>query len=445
MLAPERPRERQLAVSEYWIAHDVDLHCYPNYSFAAGELDGDGRKEMVSATQNGNRIRAVRLDGSVVFDANVANHGNWGTLPLVLLDIDGDGRDEVVVPSIGSRFESRILVLDGTGRRVAEKAFGTFEKDDFGLAVPLLSSARLLRGCGPCVVAGLAGGTVVALDAQLREMWRSEGMRKDFGHELSVADIDGDGLDEIALCTLDHANGGYAGDGWNTGELVLLDHDGRTLLRRRVDRYFPDTHFDEVVMADFRGIGAVEILLEKGILIDREGAVVWNVADRLEHGQWIAHGADPGGPGRIVYISELWGSGKKTVSVSSDGKTVRDVLSLGRESLGADSLSGWRVLPTRPHVIEWTPGSGLEVFVGAQALNPTSHDCFATSRFSLRARFFNIRGEQIGVLPFDDAQIEGYWYNGETHSQVSDVDGDGMPEIVFPKQNGHAIVIKKRV
>ena len=50
----------------------------------------------------------------------------------------------------------------------------------------------------------------------------------------------------------------------------------------------------------------------------------------------------------------------------------------------------------------------------------------------------------VGTLPFEDAQIEGWWYNGEVPSRVADVDGDGRPEIVFPRQNGRLMVIKKR-
>ncbi len=49
----------------------------------------------------------------------------------------------------------------------------------------------------------------------------------------------------------------------DVGELVLLDHDGSTIMRRRVTDYCFDTHFDDIVMADFLGTGGSQIVLEK--------------------------------------------------------------------------------------------------------------------------------------------------------------------------------------
>jgi hypothetical protein len=63
----------------------------------------------------------------------------------------------------------------------------------------------------------------------------------------------------------------------------------------------------------------------------------------------------------------------------------------------------------------------------------------------LKAFFLDIRGNLLGTLPFPDAQVEDYWYNGEVHSRVADVDGDGQQEVVFPRQNGRVKVIKKRL
>ena len=57
----------------------------------------------------------------------------------------------------------------------------------------------------------------------------------------------------------------------------------------------------------------------------------------------------------------------------------------------------------------------------------------------------DLQGNPYGEIPFDDAQIKDYFYNGEVHSRVADVDGDGEQEIVFPKQDGHIMIIKKRI
>ncbi len=430
-------------MNEYFVAYEPDLRYYPNYSFEIGDIDGDGKVEMVSLNQNGNRLRAVKINGEVLFEKRVRNHGNWGTPLICVTDIDGDGRDEVIVPSFGRFFESRIAAFNAEGVEIGEYSFGIYRKDDFGIGVPLLAPMRFRQDGRPGIVAAVAGGYVVALDNELREIWRAEGFRNDFGHEFYVSDVDGDGLDEVAFCTLDHINGGRGNIG--EGELVMLDDDGTTLLRRNTRDYHRDTHFDDIAMADFRGLGRNEILLEKGILIDRNGDIVWDVSDQLDHGQWIAHTADPDGKGRLIFISELWGSEGKSSLFSGDGRKLLEIRDLPRSKLDPEKFPGWRVLPTRCHIVQWTSESEPEIFLAEQTCSTTTHDCFSTAHFELKAFFLDLKGNLVGVLPFQDAQIEGYWYNGEVRSRVADVDGDGQQEVVFTKQDGHVMVIKKRI
>ena len=428
----------------YHIAHEIDLRCYPNYSFEVGDVDGDGRMELVYLTQNGNRLRVIGLDGKVRLDRHIANFGNWGTVVPCVLDVNGDGRAEVIVPHVDvSRGQmARIVAMDAEGAIVAEHCFGTYERDAFGVTVPLLAPLRLGSRLGGQVgvIAAVAGGRIVALDTRLQEMWRVDGLRHDFAHEFCVADIDQDGLDEVAFCTVDHIDGrGPA----NAGDLVVLDHDGRMLLRENVGRYYPDTHFDCIAMADFRGAGEVEILLEKGILINLNGDVVWDVSKQLDHGQWIAHTEDPQRGGQLILMSELWAAESKGCLLTGAGELVATTAGLPRSRLDQASFPGWKVLATRGHAVQWTPEAAPEFFLAEQACAPTSHDCFATRSFQLRAFFLDAQGELLAALPFEDAQIESYWYNGEVRSRVADVDGDGRPEIIFPRQNGRVMVIKK--
>ncbi len=429
----------------YETADAPDLRCYPNYSFEIGDLDGDGQMEMVALNQNGNRLRAVKLNGEVVLEQRIINFGNWGTPLIVLADLDGDGREEIVVPDLSRknrRKEARIVVIDAEGNEVTQHYFGTFERDDYGIAVPLLARFRFQRDDRPGIVAALAGGHVVALDGSLSEVWRVTGFRRDFGHEFYVSDVDGDGLDEVAFCTLDHIDGG--GREWNQGELVILDHDGGTILRRSTRDFFNDSHFDDVALADFRGAGRIEMLLEKGVLAGLDGRIIWNVSDQFDHGQWIAHAPEPDGPGRRVFISELWGRRGRSAIFTSDGEKVGDTARLPWTRLDEGKFPGWAILPTRAHAIQWTPESEPEFFIAEQTCAPTSHDAFVTREFDLRAFFLDLDGNLIEAIPFRDAQIEGYWYNGEVRSRVADVDGDGRQEIVFPKQDGHVMMIRRR-
>ena len=77
-------------VNEYFVAYEPDLRCYPNYSFEIGDLNGDGRMEMVSLNQNGNRLRVVSLVGEVLLERRAINHGNWGTPLPCVTDLDSD-------------------------------------------------------------------------------------------------------------------------------------------------------------------------------------------------------------------------------------------------------------------------------------------------------------------------------------------------------------------
>ncbi len=420
--------------SDYYVAYQPDLRCYPNYSFEIGDLDGDGRMEFVSLNQSGNRLRAVDLSGGVLFEKQLWNNGNWGTALIAVTDLNADGRAEVAVPS----HTDRLQLLNGRGDLLAEYATGSTARDDFGIGIPLIAPFHCSDK--PGLVAAVASGRVVALDGDFAELWRTDGFRNDFGHEFHIADMDGDGLDEVAFCTLGHMQGG----GGDVEELVILDHDGRPMFRERVDRYYPDTHFDDLAAADFRGIGHIELLLEKGILIDLQGNVVWDASNHFQHGQWIAHFPDPSGKGRRIVISELWGT--RNVFLTGNGElfpTATD-LDLARTELDHEAFPGWDVLPTRCHVVQWKPDLPPEIVIGEQACSPTSHDCFATIGIDLKLSFLDIDGRLQGVLPFHDQQVEGYWYNGEVHSRVADVDNDGAQEVVFPRQDGRVMVIKKR-
>jgi len=427
-------------LNKYYSAYEnIDLRCYPNYSFDIGDINGDGKKEFISLNQNGNRLRIMDLSGRLLLEEKLGNNGNWGTPLLCAMDIDSDGREEAIVPNGKS-----IAAFDVKGKKVREIFFESVKKDDFGIAVPLLGKARILSPDEPSLIAAVSGGTISAYDKNFKQIWKTDGFRNDFGHEIHFADIDGDGLDEIAFCTADHIGGRH--DENNFGELVLLDHDGSVLLKKRVDAIYPDTHFDDIAMADFLGTGTCQILLEKGILLDLDGSIIWDISKQFDHGQWIAHTPNPAGKGELCFISEEWNTEHKSMLFTGGGKKIKDIKDFPWVKIDAKKYkgSGIRLLPTRCHAIKWSPESEAEFFLSQQVCINTSHECFSTINFRLNSIFIDLRGNFLGELPFDDSQIEGYYYNGEVHSKVADVDGDGMQEIVYPKQNGRVMVIKKQ-
>ena len=321
--------------------------------------------------------------------------------------------------------------------------------------MPLLGAAKIISPDELSVIAGVTGGGIVALDSNFNEIWKTSGLRDEYGHEIHFADIDGDGLDEIAFCSVDYHIDWSGKKTQSAGDLILLDHDGSIMLRKRVDEFIQDTHFDDIAIADFMGDGTSQILLEKGILIDLNGNIIWDISEQFDHGQWIAHAPAPNGKGRTVFISELWGTNRRGLLFSGGGKKISGINSFPWAVFDSENHRKLKLqpLPTRAHAICWTPESEPEIFLSQQAYLPpaepiryeTYHLCYQASDFKLQALFMDLQGSLLGALPFDDAQIKNYFYNGEVHSRVADVDGDGCHEIIFPKQDGRLMIIKKQV
>ena len=99
-------------------------------------------------------------------------------------------------------------------------------------------------------------------------------------------------------------------------------------------------------------------------------------------------------------------------------------------------------VPSRCHAVQWDAETPPEIFLTQQAVMG-GHASDETYTFNPTGLFIGLQGQLTGALPFDDAQIAGYYYNGEVHSKTADVDGDGKQEIIYPKQNGRIMVIKR--
>jgi len=422
-------------MNKYYIANDkIDLKCYPNYSFEIGDVNGDGKMEFISMDQSGNLLRVLNLDNQTIFEKRLANNGNWGTPLVVAADIDNDGRAEVIVPD-----GAAVIAFDGKGNKIRERGFNECKKDDYGICVPLLGAAKIIPSEKHSIIACVAGGTIYALDSGFNIIWKVDGLRNDFSHEIFFADIDNDGFDEIALCTVNNIGGAFGKE--NPGDLLLLDHDGKILLRKSVIDYVEDSHFDDIAMGDFLGNGTSQILLEKGLLVDLKGDIIWDLSDQMVHGQWIAHTPNPAGKGKLVFISELWGNAKKSMLFTGNGKKINDISRLPWPVFPEPKI---QALPSRCHIVRWDNKSEPEIFLTQQAYSGGhAFNSPDSPPLELIGLFLDLKGNLAGELRFNDAQIQGYYYNGEVHSRAADVDGDGKQEIIFPKQDGHVMIIKK--
>ncbi|MHA7965141.1 rhamnogalacturonan lyase family protein [Paenibacillus sp. CAU 1782] len=236
-----------------------------------GDLDGDGRMEIVMVQPNGGIddryvphqaqcLTAFDLDGRLLWQVGVPdpNCGGPGSdYPAQLYDIDGDGRCEVLCV-----MNKRFLILDGqTGQ----------EKRSFELP------SEWAHDC--IIIANLSGGaypadiilkdryqTLWAVDNELRLLWTYAGNP---GHFPWVFDFDGDGRDEVMA--------GYD----------LLDHDGKKLWSAQN----LDDHADCIWVGDVLGRGDMQIVIGGSVTVmyDAQGKELWRYEGSIES-QHIALG-----------------------------------------------------------------------------------------------------------------------------------------------------------
>ena len=213
----------------------------------AADVDGDGRVEIVVASNANGRTGVLKWDGTALVLAwssrivVTGSAGDWrrGEDSLIAADVDGDGRDEIVIAS-SSDGRTGLLKWDGAS---------------FGLV-----------WTSPSLLVGPAGN------------WRR-------GRDSFIAaDVDGDGRDEIVIAS--------SSDGW-TG---LLRWDGASLAPVWASPSPLDGPAgswnrgeDSFIAADVDGDGRVEILIAgqsgpTGVLkwIGSALALVWTGSDRLE-------------------------------------------------------------------------------------------------------------------------------------------------------------------
>ena len=240
--------------------------CTPNDA-SAGDLDGDGEYEIVLKQEmrphdnsrpgrtGQTKLEAYRLDGTFLWRIDLGRNVREGAhyTPFIVYDLDGDGRAEVAcrtadgsIDGMGKAIgdagadhrDSRGYVLRGpeyltvfdgrTGRALASvdylPARGDVRSwgDDYGNRVDrFLACVAYLDGVRPSLVmcrGYYARTALVAWDyraGKLARRWTFDtdaggrsrrGYRGQGNHGLAVADVDGDGRDEIVYgaCAIDH-------------------------------------------------------------------------------------------------------------------------------------------------------------------------------------------------------------------------------------------------
>ncbi len=162
--------------------------------FGVGDLDGDGRAEIVFADQYNQLVRAQRPDGTLLWETLVSHCRTKCEVSIV--DVDGDGAVDVLLAS-----RNRVTVLDGLGRVRWAKSYND-DQDPY-----------LWVGCtNRPAVYDLDGDGVPEVVVRVNRYIRA--LRGDTGAELDVLEIPGASSLSGQTC------------GYSTSEIRVVDQRG---------------------------------------------------------------------------------------------------------------------------------------------------------------------------------------------------------------------------
>lgn len=298
-----------------------------------GDLDGDGTLDCVIRMDNGNsemsqdpglpvQLEAFTSHGRSLWRKDICRHdhcyGSANNVPFNVWDMDGDGRAEVVTRlQIGDAVW--VAILDGMSGQLKYKAPWPDMVSDFAKSSTRIHlSVGYLDGEHPAVVTqtGLYENEVfAAFDAQLKPLWRFDSFAETSGsggHKIEMADVDGDGRQEVFDGT------------------TCLNYDGS--LRWSIYRQHPDIVNIADYLPDRPGLEVfyiVESSVHAGVyMVDaNSGETIWKVNreddPRWSHGHygWTSDIWD--GAAGIECISNRAGHGDdRVVLFSADGRVL---------------------------------------------------------------------------------------------------------------------------
>lgn len=233
----------------------------PYNVLAVGDVDGDGEDEIVAA-EFGAAKEVYNTEGYLnIFDGRTHalkyRHDLGVVAPTAINsiwigDLDGDGRAEYVITfSGGWPSAGKVLVFDGVTHVLKGETTVSLDMYFSTIAIGDVDNdghKEIICGEKP-VYGGQAAHIVVYDGASLQEKWRSGDLRNDGSevYDVTIADVDGDGHPEIiASVSSQYVSGGRLAvfDGVTHQQKLLQEHPARA-----------------VAVADIDGDGLNEILV----------------------------------------------------------------------------------------------------------------------------------------------------------------------------------------
>ena len=375
-----------------------------------GDLNGDGTLDCVIRMDNGNRemsqdpglpvqLEAFTSYGRSLWRRDICRHdhcfGSANNVPFNVWDMDHDGKAEVVTRlQVGDTVY--VAILDGMTGRVTHKAAWPDMVSDFAKSSTRIHlSIAYLDGAHPAVVTqtGLYENEVfAAYDRDLNELWRFNSFAETSGsggHKIEVADVDGDGRQEVFDGT------------------TCLNHDGT--MRWSIYRQHPDIVSVHDYLPERPGLEVfyiVESSVHAGVyMVDASsGEVIWKV-NREDDPRWT-HGhtgwsADiwAGAEGIECVSNRAGHNDRNLVLFSADGRVLLEPFPYGYTPLEWDGDMTRELLSQRDLVLGDFDG---QTVVPSQSGGPALP---AGSQVMMVADLYgDFRDELVVTTPSDDGK-----------------------------------------
>ena len=319
----------------------IAAHFTPNvkmggFTAAFGDLDGDGVTDAVFRLDNGIdersvdpgvpvEIEAITSYGKSIWRRPLVWHaqcfGSHNNSPVLLYDLDGDGKDEVVCRAQEGD-QVYLCVLNGmTGETLRKTPWTPMVSDFSRSSTRIVMGIAYLDGVHPAIItqSGLYENEIfTAYDGRdLKQLWQFKSFGEtngSGGHYIVNADVDGDGKDEVF-------------DG-----CTCLNSDGT--LRWSIYAGHPDTIAIKHIIPGLPGrqafFGIEDNTNAGAYVVDANtGKVIWKVNREddprwtHDHTGWVAD-ILPDSPGMEILANRDGHFNRDTVLFNAQGKIIME-------------------------------------------------------------------------------------------------------------------------
>jgi rhamnogalacturonan endolyase len=322
-----------------------------------GDLDGDGAFDAVLRMDNGIHetardpgvpveLEAITSYGKQLWRRPLIRHdhcyGNANNAPVAVYDLDGDGKAEVIC-RLQEGDAVYLAVLEGMSGRVLRKTPWPEMATDFAKSsTRIMLSIAYLDGKTPAIVTetGLYENEILsAYDRNLKKLWEYKSFGETNGsgsHRIDIADVDGDGRDEVFDGT------------------TLLNPDGT--MRWSIYREHADiVQVNHILPGskDLQVFYAIETAIHAGAyLVDaKSGKVIWKL-NHEDDPRWTHS--------HMGWAADIWeGSPGMEMLTNRDGHAKRDLV-----LFSADGKILMNPFPRDWRPINWTGGAVRDLMSG---------------------------------------------------------------------------------